>query len=60
MVIKMYGLLNRIVNYLIIFIVLSRGRGIRCFNNLYEIADYCLGRDVQFVIQKYIERPLLI
>lgn len=27
---------------------------------MYEIADYCLGRDVQFVIQKYIERPLLI
>lgn len=39
---------------------LSRGRGIRCFNNLYDIADYCLGKDVQFVIQKYIENPLLI
>lgn len=41
-------------------LVLSRGRGIRCFNNLYDIADYCLGRDTQFVIQKYIENPLLV
>lgn len=41
-------------------IVMSRGRGIRCFNNLYDIADYCLGRDVQFVVQKYIEHPLVI
>jgi hypothetical protein len=39
---------------------MSRGRGIRCFNNLYDIADYCLGRDVQFVVQKYIEHPLVI
>ena len=35
-------------------LVMSRGRGIRCFNNIYDIADYCLGRDVQFVVQKYI------
>lgn len=39
---------------------MSRGRGIRCFNNLYDIADYCLGRDCQFVVQKYIEHPLVI
>lgn len=41
-------------------LVMSRGRGIRCFNNLYDISDYCLGRDVQFVVQKYIEHPLVI
>lgn len=36
------------------YLVMSRGRGIRCFNNIYDISDYCLGRDVQFVAQKYI------
>lgn len=41
-------------------IVMSRGRGIRCFNNLYSITDYCLGGTGQFVIQKYIEHPLVI
>ena len=39
---------------------MSRGRGIRCFNNIYDIADYCLGQPTQFVVQKYIENPLLI
>lgn len=39
---------------------MSRGRGIRCFNNLYDIADYCLGVPTQFVVQKYIENPLVI
>ena len=37
-----------------IILVLSRGRGIKCLNNLYDIANYCLGKDCQFVIQKYI------
>ena len=55
----MYGLLSRIVSF-IVMLVLSRGRGIKCLNNLYDIANYCLGKDCQFVIQKYIENPLLI
>ena len=59
MVFVMYGSLNQIVN-LYFILVMSRGRGIHCFNNLYDIADYCLGRDVQFVVQKYIEHPLVI
>lgn len=50
---KMYGLPSLTV-FFVFYIVLSRGRGIKCFNNLYDIADYCLGRDTQFVIQKYI------
>lgn len=33
---------------------LSRGRGIRCYNNLYDIMAYCCGGTGQFVIQKYI------
>lgn len=55
----MYGLPNLTV---LMFnnLVLSRGRGIRCFNNLYDIADYCLGGIAQFVVQKYIEHPLVI
>lgn len=39
---------------------LSRGRGIRCFNNLFDIVDYCYGKDIQYVAQKYIENPLLV
>ena len=39
---------------------MSRGRGIRCFNNIYDIADYSLGLPTQFVVQKYIENPLVI
>ncbi|EGR30770.1 tubulin-tyrosine ligase family protein, putative [Ichthyophthirius multifiliis] len=39
---------------------LSRGRGIKCFNNLDKIFDYIVGKETQFVVQKYIERPLLI
>lgn len=46
--------------YLYCYSVLSRGRGIRCFNNIYDIVDYCMGVPTQFVVQKYIENPLLI
>lgn len=49
----MYGLQSQIVIYLSI-LVLSRGRGIRCYNNLYDIVTYCCGGTGQFVIQKYI------
>jgi tubulin monoglycylase TTLL3/8 len=42
------------------YLVLSRGRGIRCFNNLFDIVDYCFGKDIQYVVQKYIENPLII
>ena len=39
---------------------LSRGRGIKCFNNLTDIFDYVIGKEMSFVCQKYIERPLII
>ena len=50
---EIFGLPNLIV-LLSYNIVMSRGRGIRCFNNIYDITDYCLGGTGQFVIQKYI------
>lgn len=56
---EMFGLPNPTVKSSFI-VVMSRGRGIRCFNNIYDIADYCLGGGVQFVVQKYIEHPLVI
>ena len=49
----MFGSVNRIViNSL--NSVMSRGIGIRCYNNLYDITDYCCGGTGQFVVQKYI------
>ena len=41
----------------------SRGRGIRCYNRLSQIRDYCSGAEggeCQWVAQKYIERPLVV
>eukprot|EP00826_Nyctotherus_ovalis_P041315 TRINITY_DN413_c0_g6_i1.p1 TRINITY_DN413_c0_g6~~TRINITY_DN413_c0_g6_i1.p1 ORF type:complete len:191 (+),score=56.83 TRINITY_DN413_c0_g6_i1:193-765(+) len=39
---------------------MSRGRGIKIFNNLAEILDYAQCREQKFVIQKYIENPMII
>ncbi len=39
---------------------MSRGRGIRIFNNLGEIMDYSQCREQQFVVQKYMENPMTI
>ena len=38
----------------------SRGRGIECFATLDDIAVYARDPKAHFVVQKYIERPLLI
>lgn len=38
---------------------LSRGRGIKLYDNLSEIQQYTKGKDCNWVIQKYIEHPLL-
>jgi tubulin monoglycylase TTLL3/8 len=39
---------------------LSRGRGIKCFTNFEKIMDYIMGKETQYVVQKYIENPLII
>ena len=55
----MFGYASPTVN-IVFIVVMSRGRGIRCYNNLYDITDYCCGGTGQFVVQKYIEHPLVI
>jgi tubulin monoglycylase TTLL3/8 len=39
---------------------LSRGRGIKCSVKLQDIMDSVVGKDIQYVVQKYIENPLVI
>ena len=39
---------------------LSRGRGICCYNNLYDILDHIKIKECEWVVQKYIENPLII
>ena len=39
---------------------LSRGRGIATYNNLVEILDHVDSKESQWVVQKYIENPLLM
>ena len=46
--------------YNLIYLVLSRGRGINCLSELPDILDYSLGKETQYVVQKYIENPLII
>ena len=40
--------------------VLSRGRGIKCFNQLDKVLDHIIGKETQYVIQKYMENPMII
>lgn len=39
---------------------MSRGRGIDFFNDLASILKYVIGTRVEWIVQKYIERPLII
>ena len=40
--------------YFLPYSVLSRGRGIKCLSDLTDILDYSLGKETQYVVQKYI------
>ena len=39
---------------------LSRGRGIRCYDNIEGLLDAIVAKDLKWVAQKYIENPLII
>ena len=39
---------------------LSRGRGIQVFSHLEEIEEYTRGKDHNWIVQKYIENPLIV
>ena len=39
---------------------LSRGRGIQVFSTIEEIEEYTRGKDHNWIVQKYIENPLII
>lgn len=39
---------------------LSRGRGIKCLDNIEKILDTIVVKDIRWVAQKYIENPLII
>jgi tubulin monoglycylase TTLL3/8 len=39
---------------------LSRGRGIQVFSNLEDISAYTRGKDHNWILQKYIENPMIV
>jgi len=39
---------------------LSRGRGIQVFSSLDDISAYTNGKEKNWIIQKYIENPLIV
>lgn len=43
-----------------IIVGLSRGRGIKCLDNIEKILDTIVVKDIRWVAQKYIENPLII
>ena len=39
---------------------LSRGRGIRCYDDIVSLLDAIIAKDLRWVAQKYIENPLIV
>lgn len=63
--VAIYGLLNQLVLIYtiigsLIYVGLSRGRGIACYNSLPAILNHIKVKDTEWVAQKYLENALIV
>ncbi|CAK80981.1 unnamed protein product (macronuclear) [Paramecium tetraurelia] len=60
-----YTYYTRFPNYYLdgvenVWLNLLRGRGTQCYKNLVQVEDHLTSKGAQWIIQKYIEKPLIV